>query len=142
MCILLIHSNGHSSVQTVDRNKRTTPFYSYHRALQEPHLKSASHLTVFSQLVRQLNSCVNRPYIQTAITQSRRSIKTSGQRRFYSFHRASQESHLISASHLTVFSQLVRQPNSCVNHPYIQTAITSVFETLLHSHQLRTSLLF
>ena len=81
MCILPIHSNGHSPVQTVDRNKRTTPLYSHHRASQAPHLKSASHLTVFSQLVRQPNSCVNHPYIQTAITQSRRLIETNEQRR-------------------------------------------------------------
>ena len=81
MCESPKHSNGHSSVQTVDRNKQTTPFYSYHRVSQEPHLKSASRLTVFSQLVRQPNSCAYYPYIQTVIAQSRRSIETNGQRR-------------------------------------------------------------
>ena len=48
MCISPIYSNSHSSVQTVDRNNRTTPFDSYRIPSQAPHLKSASHLTVFS----------------------------------------------------------------------------------------------
>ena len=48
MCISPIYSNSHSSGQTVDRNNRTTPFDSYHIPSEAPHLKSASHLTVFS----------------------------------------------------------------------------------------------
>ena len=81
MWISPIYSNSHSSVQTVERNKRTMAFDSYHRPTHDPHLKSASHLTVFSQLVRLPHSCVYHPYIQTAIAQSRRSIETNGQRR-------------------------------------------------------------
>ena len=48
MCISPIYSNSHSSVQTVDRNNRTTPFDSYYIPSRASHLKSASHLTVFS----------------------------------------------------------------------------------------------
>ena len=67
MCILPIHSNSHSSPQKVDRDIQTTPFERYSRASQESVIISASHLTVFSQLVRQPHTCVYHPYIQTAI---------------------------------------------------------------------------
>ena len=67
MCTLPIHSNSHSSPQKVDRDMGTTPFESSSRASQESVIKSASHLRVFSQLVRQPYTCVYYPYIQTAI---------------------------------------------------------------------------
>ena len=104
MCISPIYSNSHSSGQTVDRNNRNTPFDSYHIPSEATHLKSASHLTVFSHLVRLPHSCVYHPYIQTTIAQARRSIETIGQRPFDSYHTPSHASHLQSASHLTVFS--------------------------------------
>ena len=81
MCISLIYSNSHCSVQTVDRNERTTAFDSYHRASQTSHLKFASHFTVFPQLVRLPHSFLFCPYFQLAIAQSRRSIESNGQRR-------------------------------------------------------------
>ena len=67
MCTLPIHSNSHSSPQKVDRDMGTTPFESSSTASQESVIKSASHLRVFSQLVRQPYTCVYYPYIQTAI---------------------------------------------------------------------------
>ena len=193
MWISPIYSNSHSSVQTVDRNKRTMAFDSYHRPTHNPHLESASHLTVFSQLVRLPHSCVYHPYIQTAIAQSRRSIETNGQRRstaitephkhhisnlrhtsqfshsvaislmcispiysnshssvqtvdrnkrttaFDSYHRASRAPHLESASHLTVFLQLVRLSHSCVYHPYIQTAIAQSRRSIETNGQRRST---
>ena len=54
MCILPIHSNSHSSPQNVDRDIQTKPFERYSRASQESVIKSASHLTVFSQSVSNL----------------------------------------------------------------------------------------
>ena len=81
MCILPIHSNSHSSPQIVDRDIRTTLFKSSSRASQESVIKSASHLTVFSQLVRQPYTCVYHPYIQTAIAHLKKSIEIYGQRR-------------------------------------------------------------
>ena len=81
MYILLIHSNSHSSPQKVGRDIRTKPSERTSRASQESIIKSASHLTVFSQLVRQNHTCVHYPYIQTAIAHLKKSIETSGQRR-------------------------------------------------------------
>ena len=81
MCILPILSNSHSSPQKVDRDIRTTPFERSSRGSQESIIKSASHLTVFSQLVRQPHTCVHYQYIQTAIAHLKKSIETWGQRR-------------------------------------------------------------
>ena len=81
MCILPIHSNSHSSPQKVDRDIRTTPFERSSRASQESVIRFASHLTVFSQLVRQPYTCVYYPYIQTAIAYLKRPRETYGQRR-------------------------------------------------------------
>ena len=81
MCTLPIHSNSHSSPQKVDRDIRTTTFKTSSRASQESIIKSASHLTVFSQLVRQPHTSVHYPYIQTAIAHLKKSIETYRQRR-------------------------------------------------------------
>ena len=81
MCTLPIHSNSHSSPQKVDRDIRTTPFERSSRAPQEAVIRSASHLTIFSQLVRQPYSCVYYPYIQTAISHLKKPIETYEQRR-------------------------------------------------------------
>ena len=78
MCILPIHSNSHRSPQKVDRDIRTTTFERYFRASQDSVIKSASHLTVFSQLVRQPHTCVYHLYIQTAIAHLKKSIETYG----------------------------------------------------------------
>ena len=67
MCTLPIHSNSHSSPQKVDIDIQTKPFERSSRASQESVIKSASHLRVFSQLVRQPHTCVYYPYIQNAI---------------------------------------------------------------------------
>ena len=81
MCTLPIHSNSHSSPQKVDRDIWTTPFERSFIASQESIIKSASHLKVFSQLVRQPHTCVHYQYIQTVIAHLKKSIETYGQRR-------------------------------------------------------------
>ena len=55
---IAIYSNSHSSPQKVDRDIRKTPFKRSSKASRESSIKSASHLTVSSQLVRQLHTCV------------------------------------------------------------------------------------
>ena len=109
MCILPIHSNSHSSPQKVDRDIRTTPFKSSSKASQESIIKSASHLTVFSQLVRQPHTCILPIHSNSHSSPQKvdRDIRTTP---FERFSKASQESVIKFASHLTVFSQLVRQP--------------------------------
>ena len=135
MCTLPIHSNSHSSPQKVDRDIRTTPFEKSSRASQESVIRSASHLTVFSQLVRQPYTCVYYPYFTSSPQKVDRDIRTTP---FERFSRASQEAVIRSASHLTVFSQLVRQPYSCVYYPYIQTAISHL-KKLIETYEQRRS---
>ena len=139
MCISPIYSNSHSSVQTVDRNKRTTAFDSYHRASRAPHLESASHLTVFSQLVRLSHSCVYRPIYSNNHSSIQTVDRNKQTTAFDSYHRLTHNSHLESASHLTVFSQLVRLPHSCVYHPYIQTAIAQSRRSMETNGQWRST---
>ena len=129
MCILPIHSNSHSSPQKVDRDILTTPFKRSSRASQESIIKFASHLTVFSQLVRQPHTCILPIHSNSHSSPQKvdRDIQTTP---FERFSRASQESVIKFASHLTVFSQLVRQPYICVYYPYIQTAIAHLKKSI------------
>ena len=114
--IILIYSNSHSSPQKVDRDIRKTPFEKSSKASQESSIKSASHLTVFSQLVRQLHTCDITPIYSNSHSSPQKVDRDIRKTPFVRSFEASQESSIKSASHLTVFSQLVRQLHTCVYH--------------------------
>ena len=86
-------------------------------AAQEPFTETPSHLTVFSQLVRQLTShmCIL-PYISNRHSSPQKVDRDIRKTTFERSFKAPQESSIKSASHLTVSSQLVRQLHTCVYH--------------------------
>ena len=139
MCISPIYSNSHSSIQTVDRNKRTTAFDSYHRASQS----FTSWICVTPHSFLLISEAISLMCISPIYSNSHSSVQTVDRNKrttaFDSRHRASQASHLESASHLTVFSQLVRLPHSCVCHPYIQTAIAQSRRSIETNGQRRST---
>ena len=137
-CILPIHSNSHSSPQKVDRDMRTTPFESSSRASQESVIKSASHLRVLTISEATLHMCTLPIHSNSHNSPQKvdRDVRTTP---FERSSRASQESVIRSASHLTVFSQLVRQPYTCVYYPYIQTAIAHLKKSIETYGQRRSN---
>ena len=109
-----IYSKSHSSPQQVDRDIRKTPFGSSFKVSQESSIKSASNLTVFSQLVTQLHTCDITPIYSSSHSSPQKVDRDIRRTPFERSFKASQESSIKSASHLTVPSQLVRQLHTCV----------------------------
>ena len=85
-------------------------------AAQEPFTETPSHLTVFSQLVRQLHTCDITPIYSNSHSSPQKVDRGIQKTPFKRSFEASQESLIKSASHLTVSSQLVRQLHTCVYH--------------------------
>ena len=113
---ITIYSNSHSSPQKVDRDIGGTTFGRSFNASQESSIKFASHLTVFSQLVRQLHTCDITPIYSNSHSSPQKVDRDIRKTPFERSFKASQESSIKSASHLTVFSQSVRQLHTCVYH--------------------------
>ena len=79
MCISPIYSNSHSSVQTIDRNNRTTPFDIHTVTSTTSQICVTPHS--FFTLSEAISPMCISPIYSSTIAQSIWSIETNGQRR-------------------------------------------------------------